>query len=232
MTFEYVSDELDAMACATNYYRWIMGAFRPYLSGTVLELGAGIGTFSSHLINESIERLVLVEPATALCERLRRRFASDPRVAVRHGVLEDVQDDANAIVSVNVFEHIPDDAATVRTAYRRLYSGGTLLVFVPALPWLYSPMDRHFGHFRRYARPGLHELLRGAGFAIERLAYVNMLGAVAWLMSGLILRRKTLTPAMVKLNDRILIPVAARFERRLQPPLGQSLIAVARKPAR
>ena len=91
-------------------------------------------------------------------------------------------------------------------------------------------MDRHFGHFRRYARPGLRALLQGAGFDIERLTYVNMIGAVAWLMSGLILRRKTLTPGMVKLSDRILIPVTARLERRVQPPLGQSLIAVARKP--
>ena len=59
--FDYARDELDAMACARNYYRWILDAWRPHLGRVVLEFGAGIGTFSAHLLREPIERPIVSE---------------------------------------------------------------------------------------------------------------------------------------------------------------------------
>jgi len=62
----YVGSDLDAMAEARNYYRWILGHCRPDLGRIVLEHGAGIGTFSTSLLGEAIERLYLLEPAENL----------------------------------------------------------------------------------------------------------------------------------------------------------------------
>jgi SAM-dependent methyltransferase len=227
----YSSDELDAMAHATYYYRWILDQWRPHLFGTVLELGAGIGNFSAHLLAAPIRRLILVEPAPELCARLLTRFRHDDRVELRNAVLEDVREDLasslDAVVSVNVLEHISEDIETLKTAHAMLRPGGMVLVFVPALQLLYGSMDRTFGHVRRYTKKSLGDRLLEAGFSPVRIKYMNLLGVVPWLLAGRVFRRRTLTPAMVLLSDRIIIRLTSKLEAFIEPPCGQSVMAIA-----
>jgi SAM-dependent methyltransferase len=231
---EYSSDELDAMACARYYYQWIVGQWRPYLSGTVLEIGAGIGNFAAHLLAEPIRRLILVEPARELYERLRTRFQHDQRVELCNGVLEDAGDGllslADVVASVNVLEHIRDDVETLKAAHDVLRPGGILLVFVPAFNFLYGSMDRTFGHVRRYTKKTLTHKLVEAGFAPVRVKYMNLLGMVPWFLAGRLFRSRTLTPAMVVLSDRTMIRLTARLEAMIEAPCGQSVMAIATKP--
>ena len=233
VVLEYSSDELDTMMHARYYYRWILGQWRPYLSGTILELGAGIGNFSSHLLTEPIRRLILVEPAQDLCERLRVRFQHEGRVELRKGVLEEARNDLmsslDAVVSVNVLEHISEDREALKAAHAVLRPGGMLLVFVPAHQFLYGSMDRTFGHVRRYTKQTLTNRLLEVGFSLLRIKYMNLLGVVPWLLAGRVFRRRTLTPAMVILSDRILIRLTAKLEAIIEPPCGQSVMAIARK---
>ncbi|MDQ3081675.1 MAG: hypothetical protein M3R07_05635, partial [Gemmatimonadota bacterium] len=63
-TFTYSGTELDALAEARNYYAWVMQQFEPYLGPDVIEVGAGIGTFSEFLLRSpKVETLVAIEPA-------------------------------------------------------------------------------------------------------------------------------------------------------------------------
>jgi SAM-dependent methyltransferase len=229
----YSSDELDAMALAENYCRWIVDQWRPYLRGRVLELGAGTGNFSRFLLQESIESLLLVEPAHNLFETLQARLGGDRRAAFRCGTLEDFRQElrdapVDVAVSVNVLEHIPDDLRVLRGLKEVVVPGGTVLLLVPALPLLYGAADETFGHVRRYTRAGLSERLQAAGLSIATMHYFNFLGAFAWFTAGRLLRRRTVTPAMVKVSDATLIPLTRLLERLVVPPFGQSLIAVAR----
>src|SRR5438045_2035208 len=165
---DYPSDELDAMARARNYYRWILNYWRPHLGRFVVEFGAGIGTVSAHLLGEQVERLFVVEPAPALAKRLEDRFCGDRRVTVVRGVLADARREVkdysvDSVVSVNVLEHIDDDVATLRAAFDILVPGGRLMAFVPAFQWLYGSLDRTFGHVRRYTRGDLVTKLRAVG---------------------------------------------------------------------
>jgi hypothetical protein len=41
------------------------------------------------------------------------------------------------------------------------------------------------------------------------------------------MRRTTLRASDVQLYDRLIVPWLSRIERRVRPPLGQSLIAIA-----
>lgn len=221
------------MAEARNYFQWIAAQWRPYLRGRVLELGAGTGNLSRYLLSEAIDELVLVEPATNLVPRLRERFSHDPRVVLKSGSLEQALPDLlgsplHVVVSVNVLEHIPDDVAVLRSLRQALRPDGTALVLVPALPVLYGPADRNFGHVRRYTKAALASALRAAGLTPQSIHYLNFLGAFAWFAAGHILRRRTLTATMVKLGDRTLIPLTRHLERLVSPPFGQSLVAVAR----
>ncbi|HEX8241885.1 MAG TPA: hypothetical protein VF541_00260, partial [Longimicrobium sp.] len=81
--FTYSGRELDALAEARNYYDWISGRFAPYLGQRIVEAGAGIGTFTAHLLARAPgARVLALEPAENNHPHLARRFAAEPRVTV------------------------------------------------------------------------------------------------------------------------------------------------------
>lgn len=77
----------------------------------------------------------------------------------------------DAVVALNVLEHIEDDAAAVENIHRILRPGGRAVIEVPAGPELFDDYDRQLQHFRRYTLEGLTALFERAGFAIERRNY-------------------------------------------------------------
>jgi SAM-dependent methyltransferase len=231
-SFAYVGTELSALAEAKNYYRWVIGEFAPFLGKRVIEVGAGIGTFSRSLLQHTpLSELILVEPGENLFPLLQQRFAGEPRVTIVHGYFHDLETPgtADSVVLVNVLEHIAEDEALLDGAHEVLIPGGTLLLLVPALSWIYGSLDEAFGHHRRYSRASLAAKLRAAGFQVLRLSYLNLPGIFGWFLTGRVLRRKTLKSQYVRLYDQWVIPWIARLEGRWAPPFGQSLIAVARK---
>lgn len=231
--FAYSGTELDAVAEAHNYYRWISDRFAPFLGRRIAEAGAGIGTVSELLLRRAApEAMLLIEPDRGNVELLGRRFAKDPRVGIHHGYLEDADPSfaADTIVAVNVLEHVERPVGFLDAAYARLAPGGGLLILVPALPALYGSLDKAFEHYRRYTRPELRRDLLDAGFEIERLHYMNLIGIAGWFVAGRVMRRTTLGRGQVRFYDRWVIPWLRRLESFAHPPLGQSLLAVARKP--
>ena len=228
--FQYASSELDALASARNYYASLMWYFGPHLGARVMEVGAGVGTFAAYLRAESrVQQLTLVEPAVNNVPVLRARFRGDPGVRVVAGYLEDAATPGaqDTIVAVNVLEHVADDHAFLRTARETLAPGGTLLLFVPALQSIYGTLDTAFEHHRRYGRSQLRDGLTRAGFRISELRFSNSVGVLSWFLAGRVMRRTTLRASDVQLYDRLIVPWLSRIERRVRPPLGQSLIAIA-----
>ena len=104
------------------------------------------------------------------------------------------------------------------------------MLFVPALEMLYSPTDRRMGHYRRYSRAGLVNLLSGAGFHVLDAQYVNMLGAVLWFGYARVLGRHPTEDASAGLYDRFMVKAMSRWEAGRQVRFGQSVIAVAERP--
>lgn len=230
--FTYSGDELDALAGARNYYGWIADRFAPFLGARIVEVGAGIGTFTTHLLERRPQATVTaIEPAGNNFPHLAARFSADPRVAPLQGYLDDSlpAGEADAVVAVNVMEHVPDDAGFVRAAARALAPGGHLCLFVPALPALFGSLDEAFEHHRRYTRPALRGVLEAAGLRTVRLGYMNLPGTAAWWVSGRVLRRRTVSARDARLYDRWMVPWVRALEERWSPPFGQSLLAIARK---
>ena len=230
--FSYVGTELEAVAEARNYYNWIIDSFASRIGERAVEAGAGIGTVSSLILERGRPReLVVIEPDAHNAAVLRRRFQDDARVIVHQGYLENLASSlrADSVIAVNVLEHVERDADFLRAASTALAPNGALLLLVPALPWIFGSLDRAFDHFRRYTRSGLEKQLRAAGFEVETLRYLNMVGVAAWFVSGRILRRTTLSRQQVRFYDRYVIPALRKIETRFHPPLGQSILAIARK---
>src|SRR5579871_5858013 len=172
--------EFAALNEAVNYRRALLQEFGPDLKGEVLEVGAGIGQLSEGIVQlAGVTRLDAVEPNPIFVQQLKARGLP---VEITEGTVCDLQEDRryDAIVSVNVLEHIEEDAAELKRYKDRLRPGGRLCLFVPACPSIYAPMDTLFGHHRRYTRTGLGAQLKTAGFAIRRLDFYNSVGYLAW----------------------------------------------------
>jgi SAM-dependent methyltransferase len=234
----YPGDELAAMAEARNYYAWVLAQCRSHIGRVVLEHGAGIGTFSELLLREvRPERLVALEPAENLVPRLRAHLAGwGERVEIVPSTLERAPAELrrrgiDTVVSINVLEHVPDDRATLRLIAELLPAGGCAVLLVPALPWLYGRLDAAFEHHRRYTRRELLAKVAEAGLSVEEARYLNLPGVLSWLVMGRVLRLRRLAPAAVRSYDRWVVPLVARLEQRHPPPLGQSLLVIARREA-
>src|SRR5512145_1354320 len=51
--------DLEIMSDAGRYHRWILSRFMPHLGNRIVELGAGIGTFTFHLLDR--EQVIAVD---------------------------------------------------------------------------------------------------------------------------------------------------------------------------
>lgn len=221
--------EFAALAEAKNYRAALLHDFRLYLRGNVLEVGCGIGQITAELLkNPGIDKVVSIEPDPAFCAQFRARL---PEQELVQGSVEDLRSEVrwNAILSINVLEHIENDGDELATYSRLLQPArGSLCLFVPARPEIYAPIDRDFGHFRRYTRAELMEKLQRAGFSIQSIRYYNFIGYFLWWLNFRVMKQRSFNVGSVRLFDRAVFPVIHGFENRIcAPPIGQSLQVVA-----
>jgi SAM-dependent methyltransferase len=222
--------EFAALGEARNYRNSLVQEFSPYLRGQVIEIGAGVGQITTHLRDlSSITKLVSVEPSPSFASVFRQKH---PNQVLVEGTIESMssQEPWNAILSINVLEHIRDDERELNFYHSCLIQQrGCICLFVPARPEIYAPIDKDFGHHRRYTKANLKAKLLHAGFSIVRLNYFNFVGYFAWWANFCLLKRRKFDVGSVRLFDRIIFPVVHMIESRAcRPLLGQSLLAVAR----
>ena len=84
-------------------------------------------------------------------------------------------DTYDAMVLLNVLEHIEDDVAAAKHIARMLRPGGVAVIEVPAGPELFDDYDRQLQHFRRYTLPGICGVIERAGLVVERRNYLGAL---------------------------------------------------------
>jgi SAM-dependent methyltransferase len=225
---------LEVFADTPRINRWIYSKLAPHIRGEVLEIGSGIGNLSGHIV-DSATRVVLSDMEPHYLEALTRRFAGDDRVTVaRYDLDGEVPPEIarrrfDAIVAVNVVEHIEDDRALVARLAGLLKPGGKLLIYVPACPLAYGSLDRALGHYRRYTRETLTALLAGAGLHFDPPRFMNFFGLLGWAFNGRVLRRKRLSSFQLAVFES-LMPLFS-LEDHVRLPIGLGVYVAAEKPA-
>jgi glycosyltransferase involved in cell wall biosynthesis len=232
---------LARLAKLEPYNRWLVGRFAPALGQRVLEIGAGFGNLTRHLIESDPagpdrELVVASDVDPVAVEYLKGTFRDNRSVRVasyRFPLTPEELAEVRAfsidtIVCCNVLEHIEDDRGTLADMLALLQPGGRLILLVPALSWLYGTLDEQLRHFRRYEKTELVEKLGAAGFAIEDCRFVNRVGILGWYINGRVLRRRVLPRAQLQ-AFKLLLPLLRREEKN-PPSTGMSLLAIARKP--
>jgi 2-polyprenyl-3-methyl-5-hydroxy-6-metoxy-1,4-benzoquinol methylase len=229
--FQYAGKELELFAHAVNWKAYLRAAMGPFITGDVLEVGAGIGATMRALRHGRERSWTCLEPDPAMAAELRRQTSAETeQTTVVAGTLADLAPDArfDTILYVDVLEHIEDDAGEVRRAAERLRAGGHLLVMSPAHQVLYSPFDREIGHFRRYNAAGLRALTP-AGTPLVSLRYLDATGLLLSAANRLLLRSRMPTLAQVLTWDRRFVPISRRLDPLLGHAVGKSILAVWRR---
>ncbi len=215
---------------APRFTRWMADIVRPYLGARVLEIGAGIGNMTMHLIPRSIYWATDINPS--YLDSLERMQASRPYLNVAHTDATDFDtypkgQNFDSVVCLNVVEHLADDLGALENIRGILNDGGRAVILVPCGPGLFGTLDEVLGHCRRYTVPQLRAVCEQAGFQVEDILKFNRTGSPAWWLNARILRRTTFGLAQIRFLN-FMTPLFRRIDRWLPfPPL--SIIAILRK---
>jgi SAM-dependent methyltransferase len=135
----------------------------------IVEIGAGTGSVCGYLAQNGIE-VVAVEPLRAGAESIQKKG-----IRTICGRLESVNFPTESIEVFGVFdvlEHIENPNHLLNEMYRTLKPGGYLLVTVPCGQWLWGEMDKSLGHFRRYSRNQINDVVNRSGFKTVESRYL------------------------------------------------------------
>jgi SAM-dependent methyltransferase len=220
------TENLEAMAEAVNYNRFLLELVFKHASrdALMLDFGAGVGTFAEPLNREGF-RVACVEPDRLQAERLVRKGLTTYRS------IDDVPDrSVDVIYTLNVLEHIDDDRMALQALRRSIRKGGRLLVYVPAFEVLFTDMDRRVGHVRRYTKRELRDKVAAAGFDVVSVGYVDCIGFLATLYYKAFDRsRGQINRRALHIYDRFVFPVSRIFDTvGLGHFVGKNVLLVAR----
>ena len=220
-------DNLEAMKRATRYNDFLIDLIRKNAVGDLaLDHGAGAGTFAKP-VSEGDINVLCMEPDDTL-----RAELSDSGLDVAASLEEIPDGSVDYAYTLNVLEHIEDDRKAIADLYRCLKPGGRILVYVPAFQILFSQMDDHVGHFRRYRRKPLIQVLRSVGFDVSQGRYVDSLGFLATLVYKLVGDRSgSVSPGSVAFYDSLIFPLSRVIDFLSVGSFGKNLAIVATKPS-
>lgn len=212
---------------------WLFEVVQPYMGQRILEIGCGLGNLLRLLTDR--ELVFGTDISQDSIDYVRQEYGRYPNI--KAAVL-DVSDVAfpqslperfDTVVSLNVFEHIQYDTQALSNVFKVLDPGGKLILIVPAHPWLYGPMDRSIGHYRRYTIDDLAMKLKLVGFSICSQRYINPIGAIGWLVNGRVLRRQTPPAAQLTTFNKIM-PLVSALDRYVKVPFGLSVVSISERP--
>lgn len=226
----YSGQELDLFAQATNWKSYWSASIAPYLGDSVLDVGAGIGATARTLNTRTYRRWVELEPDRQLASRITESIqqgAMPPHYEIRNGTIRDISpfEQFDTILYIDVLEHIEDDIAELEAASQLVTIGGHVVILAPAHNRLFTEFDRQIGHYRRYDKRMLRQILPINCKSME-LFYLDSVGLLASLGNRILLKSGSPTLAQILAWDRLMVPLSRWLDRLLMHRLGKSVIHV------
>lgn len=150
----------------------------------------------------------------------------------------------DAVVALNVLEHIEDDRAAVREMFRIIRPGGVAILELPAGPRLYDVYDKVLMHYRRYAPRQAVAMFRDAGFRVAGHSHIGFFVYPAfaavklrnrrWLDKSEAEQRAVVTQEVVATKRsavmRALMTLEEMCGRHVRYPFGIRCVFTATKP--
>ncbi len=244
-SFETTSDSLsrrppDLIAGRTDllrepmprYARYVFAQIRPFLKGSICEVGSGTGRFTQYLAG--FPDVTAVEPEGALHISAVQRLAYQINISHVCCKLDDCPNDEvpagayDSVLAVTLLEYVRYDITALEIMGELLADAGHLIVVASAGPALFGRLDRSQGRLRRYSRRVLADAFEQAGLQVARHFYLNLPGLLAWWWMGRVLRRDRISDRSAALADRC-VRALRTMDKIARPPIGLSLVMIGKR---
>lgn len=151
----------------------IIGAFRNEIKSSIVEFGAGTGALAEVWRNLFNVHPICVEIDPTLIQILQTKgFTTVTNI-------QNITSKVLFVYTANVLEHIEDDVKALKVIRESMEPGGIIAIYVPALPVLFSDLDRNVGHFRRYKKKELVNKVISAGYEVQNCYFNDSIGVLA-----------------------------------------------------
>lgn len=228
------NDNLEVMKLAKNYNNFlaniVVRTIKNSNSKRILDFGCADGFFIQKLLKLcpflDIVGIETDEDSLITCKKLNINVID---------TLERVPNETiDIIYSFNVLEHIEDDEQILTTFKTKLIKNGKVIIYVPALMFLFSSMDTKAGHYRRYNKKELKLKLEKSGLHISRIEYCDCLGILATLLYKLkdfLLRNGNgdISPLGIVLYDKVFFLSRILDYLLFKYLCGKNIIVIANK---
>ena len=223
----YPGKELENFDKAIFWRAYIYHQIKKFIKENVLEVGAGIGSFTKNYQN-NIKHATLTEIDSKNYNILKKKFKKK-KYLILNRTTKKIKKKFDTIMYLNVLEHIRDDKKELKIALSKLKKNGYLIILVPAHNNLYSKFDKAVGHFRRYEISFFHSL-KFNNAKVIKCHFLDAIGYFLYFLNKLFFKKETY-PSYFKIFvwDRIFTPISIFLDVLLLKKFGKNILYVLKK---
>jgi len=225
---KYPGKELELFDHATIFQRYIFFLIKKFLKKYILEVGAGIGSFTKHYI-KSNKKILLTDLDTSNFIFLKKKYLKLNNIKVLKNKTNKINNKFDNIIYLNVLEHIKNDKKEINIAMSKLNKEGYLIILVPAHQKLYTKFDKEIGHYRRYGI-NFFKKNKPRNANIQKLVYLDFVGYFLYFLNKLFFK-KEIYPSLTKiiLWDKIFVPITIVLDFIFFYKFGKNILCIYKK---
>ncbi len=224
---DYPGKELEIFDKASIWRKYVHLLVKNYLKEGILEVGAGIGSFTNNYHN-NFSDITLTELDKGNTQKLRKKF-ENTNIKINSNYTSQQENKFNTILYMNVLEHIEKDREEIKASFDKLNVDGHLIILVPAHNELFTKFDKQIGHFRRYKVDFFKDLNIGKN-EIIKLHYLDCFGYFLYFLNKIFFKDE-IYPSIFKIFvwDKIFTPFTIIFDRLLGFRYGKNVLCIMKK---
>ncbi len=223
----YPGKELEVFDKANFWRKYVYLLIRKYLKEVILEVGAGIGSFTYNY-KDNFEDITLTDLDKENITELSKRFEKS-KIKITGELTLNIKKKFNTIMYMNVLEHIKEDEEEIKIALEKLNLNGHLIILVPAHNELYTKFDKEIGHHRRYDISFFKNLKLGK-CELKELYYLDCMGYFLYYLNKVFFKEEKY-PSKFKIFiwDKFFTPFSIIFDKLLNYKHGKNVLCVIKK---
>jgi 2-polyprenyl-3-methyl-5-hydroxy-6-metoxy-1,4-benzoquinol methylase len=225
-------DLVEHFGYAKNWKKYFSQKIKPFIKGDVLEIGCADGASTKYLWKDSVSSWTCMDPDASLVRKLTKKYEDSfsKKIKSKIGMIIDLteNDTYDTILYLDVLEHIQQDRQELSNALKHLNHSGKLIILSPAHQILYTPFDQHVGHYRRYNKKELVNLIDGEVRLLKAI-YMDSVGMIASVGNRFILNASIPSIKQIRIWDNFMIPLSRILDPIVNFRLGKSLLVVWEK---
>jgi len=196
------SKNLEILNENQNFTDWMYEEIKPFISGDILEVGSGIGTYSKKLLKDfKKQNIILSDIDNQFIVLLKKKYSKKNIKIIKLDLEKNnnVREKVDTIIALNVLEHIKNDTAALQNIYDCLKPKGRAIILVPAHKNLYNCIDKAVGHYRRYTKKELIQKIKKTKLKIKYIQYFNFISIFGWYLNGTIFKKSIIDKNAIKI---------------------------------